>query len=134
MLSLEVLRKLNLPNIGSIWSAPNRIWKNFAKNKNGNALHPLLVLDLPKDKISAIVVPGTSVKQKRKCVFIINLRKDWKTSHFLLAFRMRYDIDNFSNMKRGWRIKGDTVYELDDSQLMQLNNQISDCYTFKYTK
>lgn len=135
MRAFEVLRKLYTPPIGSIWKAPNKIWKNsFAKNKSSISFHPALVVKINKDKISSIVVPGTSLKQKGNCVFILNLKDDWKVSHFLLRLWMRYNIDDLITLERGWGKGEEKIDELNEHQLELLKNQISNCDAIKYIK
>lgn len=71
----QILYNVYTPDIGSIWVAPNGIWKNsFASNKPETEFHPSVVGKLSNCRTSCQIVPGTS-KDYRKgaCVFKVKL-------------------------------------------------------------
>ena len=86
----DVLLTIYNIEIGSIWCAPNSIWKNsFAKNKSGTGLHPSMVINISDCKTSCRIVPGTSKKNNGKCVSKIKLSVNnphHQTTFFLLFF------------------------------------------------
>lgn len=111
---LEVLREVYIPAIGSIWKAPNRIWKTgFASNKTFDGLHPALVEKVSKDKIQVRIVPGTSKDYKKgSCVFIVDLNGYGRKSFFLLNLSMPILIEQLLELERGWN----GIEELNEKQ------------------
>lgn len=122
---LEVLKSVYLPAIGSIWKAPNRIWKTgFASNKTFDGLHPALVEKVNTDKIQVRLVPGTSKDYKKgSCVYIVDLNNCGRKSFFLLKLSMPFLIEDLLDLEKGW----DNKYELDEKQLNSFNWQIKIC-------
>jgi len=60
----EALKKLYKPQVGSIWTAPNRIWTSgFAQNSPKEKIHPSVLEKLLTDQITVSLVPGTSKKK-----------------------------------------------------------------------
>ena len=80
-----VLKRIYKPEIGSIWKAPNRIWKNsFAKNKLPESFHPSIVERVKNDGISVQLAPGTTKEYKQgSCVFKVDLKGDGKYSSII---------------------------------------------------
>jgi len=122
---LSVLADIYLPEIGSIWKAPNNIWTNkFAKNKNPKDVHPSIVEKVKKDGVSVQLAPGTSKEyQKGSCVFKVDLKGNGEYSFFLLKLSMPYLIDDLLKLNRGWN----NIEILNEEQLKAFIWQIKIC-------
>ncbi len=121
----EALKKIYVPQFGSIWKAPNRIWTSgFAMGANSEHIHPSIVEKLYKDNVTVTLVPGTSKDYQRgSCVWKVDLSGNSTTTHFLLKLSMPYHIDDLKNKERGW----DGIDELDDEQKVDFKRQIKFC-------
>ncbi len=120
-----VLKRIYKPEIGSIWKAPNRIWKNsFAKNKDPEDFHPSIVEKVKQDTVSVQLAPGTTKEyQKGSCVFKVDLKEDGIFSFFLLKLSMPYIIEDLLELERGWN----GVESLNEKQLKDFKWQIKIC-------
>ena len=66
-----------IPQFGSIWKAPNRIWTSgFARHSEKNEIHPSVIEKIYTDKITVSLVPGTSIEKRGSCVFKADLTND----------------------------------------------------------
>lgn len=121
----DILRRIYQPEIGSIWKAPNIIWKNsFAINKSQNGFHPSIVEKIRKDNISVQLVPGTTKEyNKGSCVFKVDLAGDKTFSFFLLKLSMPYIIEDLVKLDRGWN----GIDVLNDEQTKDFKWQIKIC-------
>lgn len=121
----EALKKLYVPQFGSIWKAPNRIWTSgFARGANGEHIHPSIVEKIYKDNVTVTLVPGTSKDYQRgSCVWKADLSVNSRKTYFLLKLSMPYHIDDLKDNERGW----DGIDELDNEQKSDFNRQIKFC-------
>ena len=110
---------------GTIWRAPNRIWTtNFAKNKDGDDLHPSIIERLGNDTITAYLTPGSTKGYRQgSCVFKTRLNGNLRTSHFLLKLSMPYLITQMLDLEQGWS----GVNELSSTQKNDLAWQVKIC-------
>ena len=99
-----LLRKIYMPEVGSIWKAPNNIWTtSFARNKDDKNYHPSIVERLRFDGVSVQLAPGTSKDYKvGSCVYQADLFNNGKTSYFLLKLSMPYVIESLLELDKGW--------------------------------
>lgn len=121
----EILKLIYKPDVGSLWAAPNAIWKNsFASNKPGTEFHPaILERNSPCNTISQIV-PGTrKMHPAGSCVYKVKLDPSFDTTYFLLKFSMPYLNSEIITMKRGWN----GINELNEIQLNEFKLQIKFC-------
>tara|TARA_B100001971_G_C18000038_1_gene436826 strand:- start:96 stop:476 length:381 start_codon:yes stop_codon:yes gene_type:complete len=120
----EALKKLYIPQFGSIWKAPNRIWTSgFARFSDGNKVHPSVVDKVFSDKITVSLVPGTSKEKHGSCVFKSDLTNDGIKTYFLINLAMPYHVDDLKNLEYGFR----NVYELKEEQKEDFKRQIKFC-------
>ena len=121
----KILKRLYKPEVGSIWKAPNSIWKNsFAMNKSPKEIHPSIIEKLKQDGVSVQLTPGTTKEyQKGCCVFKVDLRENGKCSYFLLKLSMPYIIDDLLDLERGW----DGIDILNEKQLIDFHWQTKMC-------
>lgn len=121
----EILLNIYGVDIGSIWRAPNSVWKNnFAKDKEGTGFHPSMVISISKCNTSCKIVPGTSRKNNGKCVSKIVISPiNNKTTYFLFFFKMDISRQDLLRMKMGWG----GCYSLSESQISDINEQIINC-------
>jgi hypothetical protein len=122
---MDVLKKIFIPPVGSIWKIENYRWKTgFAKNKDLYGLHPAIVERIKNDKISIVIVPGTSKSYKKgSCVFNVDLSNNGIKSHFLLKLSMAVLIEDLLESKKGWN----NIMELNQKQLSDFQWQIKIC-------
>jgi hypothetical protein len=121
----ELYKELFVPEVGSIWKAPNRIWTtNFAKNNNSDQFHPSIIEKVYHDGISIQLAPGSSKNyRKGKCVFKVILKNQKITSYFLLKLSMPYLIEDLIILKRGWN----SIEKINGNELKRFNWQIKIC-------
>ncbi|MCF8265720.1 MAG: hypothetical protein K9I71_07240 [Ignavibacteriales bacterium] len=124
----EILNDLYLPEIGSIWAAPNRIWTNsFAANKKDSDFHPSVVGNVHHTKISCHLIPGTTKDyRKGSCVFKVKLNpSDANCPHsfFLIDLWMTISKHDLFKLKSGWN----GIENLNEKQLDDLKMQIKFC-------
>jgi hypothetical protein len=121
----DVLKKIYRPETGSIWRAPNQIWStDFAKNKDGDGLHPSVVEKLRDDGVSAQLAPGSSKDYNiGSCTFKAKIGSAEKTTYFLLKLSMPYIIEDLLSLDRGWS----GVDSLTKAQLKDFEWQIKMC-------
>src|SRR5688500_9157405 len=103
----EILYNVYTPDIGSIWVAPNGIWKNsFASNKPETDFHPSVVGKISSCRTSCQIVPGTSKDYRRgACVFKVKLNPvdpDSPLSYFLIDLWMTFNKSDLLTLKKGW--------------------------------
>lgn len=131
----QILSNIYSPEVGSIWVAPNSIWKvpkdnaenTFAHNKTGNGFHPAVVGKLNSDSKSCQIIPGTTKEYQRgSCVFKIKITSDIEcpNSYFLIKLWMSYSFKDLQKLHRGWR----GVDSLNNTQTKELRLQIKFCY------
>lgn len=124
----SILLNLYTPEVGSLWVAPNEIWKNgFAANKSKDELHPTVVGKINNDNKTCRIIPGTSKEyQKGTCVYKVKLKNDddCPYSHFLLKLWMSYSVADLRTLNRGWN----GVDRMNDEQVKGLIQQIKFCY------
>ena len=120
----EALKKLYKPQFGSIWQAPNRIWKSgFAPGSDGAKIHPSVVEKLYTDNITLSLVPGTSINKRGSCVFKADLTSDGIITYFLINLSMPYHVDDLKDLEYGFR----DIYELTQEQKEDFERQIKFC-------
>jgi hypothetical protein len=124
----QILSSIYLPEIGSLWTAPNGIWNNsFASNKDKDDFHPTVVGKVNADKVSCRIIPGTTKEyQKGSCVYKVKLNPydpDCPTSNFLIKLWMTYNNSDLVKMQRGWN----GVDSLNLTQIEDLKLQIKFC-------
>jgi hypothetical protein len=120
----EALKKLYVPQFGTIWKAPDKIWTSgFARHSKKYKTHPSVVEKIFKDKITISLVPGTSIKHPGSCVFKAELTKDEIITYFLINFSMPYNIDDLKDLDYGFR----DIYELTQEQKENFKRQIKYC-------
>lgn len=124
----QILKDIYSPEIGSIWSAPNNIWKNnFASNKRDKGFHPAILERNSPCGTVCHIVPGTSKQHSRgSCIFQVKLNKNdslCPKSYFLIALSMAYSKKELLNLNHGW--KG--VLCLDEEGIKDFKFQIKIC-------
>jgi hypothetical protein len=124
----QILSNIYLPEVGSLWTAPNAIWTtSFACNKEKYDCHPAVVGKLNADKVSCRIIPGTTKEyQKGSCVYRVKLNpdvSDYPFSNFLIRLWMTYSNSDLFKLKRGWN----SIDSLNDEQVKELKLQIKFC-------
>jgi hypothetical protein len=121
----EALKKLYIPQFGSLWQAPNKIWKSgFASGADGNKIHPSVVEKLRMDGVTISLVPGTTKDyRKGSCVYKVDLGNSGQITHFLIDLSMPYTIDDVKELKRSWN----GIDELNVDQKEDFKRQIRYC-------
>lgn len=122
----QLLKDIYTPDIGSIYAIPNKLWTNkFAKNKEGEDLHPSLIEKHSICNTITYIVPGTSkVQSLGSCVFTINLNTTKLVkSYFLLKLSMPINREKLMDCNLGW----DGVEYLNEAQLLEFKQQIKFC-------
>ena len=124
----QILHDIYVPNVGSIWVAPNVIWSSsFAANKSLNDFHPSIVGKLSNCKTNCNIIPGTSKDYlKGTCVFKVKLNSngsDSPISYFLINLWMSYSKSDLQKLKQGWN----GINNLDENQLREFKLQIKFC-------
>lgn len=125
----QILSNIYSPDIGSLWIAPNGIWKNsFAANKDKNDCHPTVVGKVNADNLSCRIIPGTTKEyQKGSSVFRVKINPadpNCPHSNFLIKLWMTYNVSDLLKLDRGWN----GVDSLDEDQIKELKLQIKFCY------
>ena len=120
-----VLQDIYYPAIGSIWVAPNGIWKNgFAQNKSKEDCHPSVVGRVYNENRQCWLIPGTSKEHSIGAnVFRVKINQtdpDCPVSYFLLKLRMTYNSRDILRLQRGWN----GVDALNEQQTEELKMQI----------
>lgn len=121
----SILQDIYYPIIGSIWVAPNGIWKNgFAKNKNKEDFHPSVVGRVYNENKQCWLIPGTSKEHIIGAnVFRVKINQtdpDCPVSYFLLKLKMTYNSKDILKLQRGWN----GVDSLDEQQTEELKMHI----------
>lgn len=121
----SILQEIYYPSIGSLWSAPNKIWNNsFAYNKSKDDFHPSVVGRVYDDNKKCWIIPGTTKEyNKGSNVFRTKIdpsNPDCPYTHFLIKLRMTYNSKDISMLQRGWN----GIDSLSDSQIDDLKLQI----------
>ncbi|MDR1883314.1 MAG: hypothetical protein LBR26_11125 [Prevotella sp.] len=126
----QILSSIYLPEVGSLWTAPNGIWNNFFasnKDKDKDDYHPAVVGKVNADKVSCRIIPGTTKEyQKGSSVYKVKLnpdKRDCPTSNFLIKLWMTYNNNDLVKMQRGWN----GVESLNQLQITELKLQIKFC-------
>lgn len=109
--------------VGSIWKAPNGIWKTFANNKSDDDLHPAILKRVNKDNFTVQIIPGTSLKSSDKCIFKTYLGNYDRPSFFLIFLAMPYTRDELEKLGLGWN----GMNELESQEKKKLKKRIRIC-------
>ena len=124
----QILYDIYEPDIGSLWAAPNSIWKNsFAANKADTDYHPAVIGKNSPCKTNSQIIPGTSKEYRRgSCVFKVKLNANdpnYPYSHFLIDLWMTFSKSDLFKLKRGWN----GIICFNEQQLKEFKLQIKFC-------
>lgn len=124
-----ILYDIYSPEIGSIWAAPNGIWKNsFALNKSENDFHPSLVGKVNEIQGSCKIVPGTSKNyRKGSCVFKVKIDEqdsECILSYFLIDLWMTFNTKELIKLNHGWN----GIEHLSEHAIKEFKMQIKFCH------
>lgn len=124
----SILHNIYSPEIGSIWAAPNEIWKNsFASNKAKLEYHPSIIGKVSSCNTNCQIIPGTSKDYKvGTCVFKVRLNSidpNFPLSYFLINLWMTFSKSDLLSLKQGWN----GIENLNENQLNDFKQQIKFC-------
>jgi hypothetical protein len=124
----QILYDIYTPEIGTLLSAPNRIWSNsFAANKAETDYHPVIIGRVSSCKTSCNLIPGTTKSYNRgSCVYKVNLNpaeSNCPISYFLISLWMTFSKSDLIKLKQGWN----GIMNLNNNQIKDFKLQIKFC-------